>query len=57
MALYSRTRGWVSRPRRPGDVGPNPYSPESAHYAERHRETETALPGGMVRVDIGEPLK
>ncbi len=35
---------------------PDPYSPSSPAYAERHRETFTALPGGMVRVDLGEPV-
>lgn len=57
MALYSRTRGWVSRPTfRPLDTGPDPYDVGSAHYAERHRETSTALPGGLVRIDIGAPV-
>lgn len=35
----------------------DPYSPASAHYAERHEvhETElTAIPG-LVRVDVGAP--
>lgn len=57
MAHYSRLRGWVSRPTRPGDTGPNPYDSGSNRFAERHRETETALPGGLVRVDMGEPIK
>jgi hypothetical protein len=56
MALYSRSRGWVSRPQRPIDTGPNPYDPASRHYAERHRQSETAMAGGMVRVDVGEPV-
>lgn len=57
MAHYSRLRGWVSRPSRPVDTGPSPYDPESSRFAERHRETETALPGGLVRIDVGEPIK
>lgn len=57
MAHYSRLRGWVSRPSRPVDTGPNPYDPGSSRFAERHRETATALPGGMVRIDVGEPVK
>lgn len=57
MAHYSRSRGWISRPSRPVDTGPNPYDPDSSRFAERHRETETALPGGLVRIDVGEPIK
>jgi hypothetical protein len=34
---------------------PDPYGPASAGFAERHRETQTQLPNGLVRVDLGEP--
>lgn len=58
MAFYSiRPRAWAGRPPRPVDTGPNPYDPGSRRFAERHRETETALPGGLIRVDLGEPVK
>jgi hypothetical protein len=57
MAHYSRERGWVSRPRRPCDTGPNPYDPSSNRFKERNRQTETELPGGLVRVDVGEPVR
>lgn len=57
MAHYSCERGWISRPSRPVDTGPNPYDPSSTRFAERHRQTETELPGGLVRVDVGEPIK
>lgn len=56
MALYSRSRGWVSRHKRPIDTGPNPYDPGSVRFAERHAETETPLQGGLVRVDVGAPV-
>ncbi len=58
MTFYSiRPRAWAGQPSRPVDAGPNPYDPGSRRFAERHRETETALPGGLVRVDLGEPVK
>ncbi|VWX46630.1 hypothetical protein NOVOSPHI9U_10170 [Novosphingobium sp. 9U] len=56
MAHYSPSRGWVSRPRRPIDTGPNPYDPASGHFAERHQQSETTLPDGLVRVDMGTPI-
>jgi hypothetical protein len=34
----------------------DPYSPASPDYAERHRETVTVMPDGLVRVDMGEPV-
>lgn len=33
----------------------DPYSPNSANYAERHREQVVEFPGGLVRVDYGAP--
>lgn len=35
---------------------PDPYALGSAGYAERHQETVTELAGGIVRVDMGEPI-
>lgn len=35
----------------------DPYAPNSAAYAERHASQVTELPGGLVRIDIGEPVK
>jgi hypothetical protein len=34
----------------------DPYKPGSPAYAERHRETALDIGGGMVRIDIGEPI-
>lgn len=35
---------------------PDPNSPASPDYRERHTENVTELPGGFVRIDIGEPV-
>jgi len=56
MNHYSRSRRWASRSTRPVANGPDPYDPGSSRFAERHRKTETELPGGLVRVDVGEPV-
>lgn len=56
MGLYSRSRGWVSRDKRPVDVGPDPYDPGSSQFRERNRETSTTLTGGLVRIDVGAPV-
>lgn len=58
MALYSVRQGrWIRRGSRySAKKMPNPYSSDSPDYAERNRETETTLPGGLVRIDIGEPI-
>jgi len=49
-----RVRNAIRTPSAP--TPPDPYGPQSAHYAERHRESVTELPNGLVRVDIGEPV-
>jgi len=36
---------------------PDPYSARSADYAERHTSHVTELENGLVRVDVGEPIK
>jgi hypothetical protein len=57
MAHFSSRLGrWVSRDRRVV-VGPDPYDPTSPDYAQRHRSHATEMIGGMVRVDMGEPIK
>ena len=57
MALYStRRREWVSRGPRRIVVEPNPYDPGTPGYAERNRETVTKGPGGITRIDLGEPI-
>ena len=54
MTFYCiRPRGWVGLASRPVDTGPNPYDPASHRFAERHRQTETVLPDGTVRIDMG----
>lgn len=57
MAFYSCSRGWVSRPKKPSVAGPDPYADNSARFTERNRQTETILPNGMIRLDMGEPVK
>jgi hypothetical protein len=58
MPLFStRTGTWASRGRRPLDTGPNPYDEGSKHHAERHRVTEIKFPGGLTRIDLGEPIR
>lgn len=54
MRYSVRTGRWSGKPQRP--AGPDPHTPGSPGYAERHRETVTTLPGGIVRVDMGEPI-
>lgn len=49
-----RARSIIAK--QPAKAGPNPYSLGSQDFAERHRVTETPLPGGLVRVDLGEPI-
>lgn len=34
----------------------DPYKASSPDYSDRTRENVTHLPGGMIRVDIGEPI-
>lgn len=46
----------MSRTPYPRPTGPDPYQPGSDGYAERHQETVTQLPGGLVRIDLGEPI-
>jgi len=46
-------RDAIRRPPRPS--GPNLYEPGTPGYEERHRETTTELPGGLLRIDLGEP--
>jgi hypothetical protein len=56
--LFSRRQGrYVSRRGSPGVTYEDPYAPDSAAYAERNASHVTELSGGLVRVDIGEPIK
>jgi hypothetical protein len=56
--LFSRRKGrYVSRRGSPGVTYEDPYAPDSAAYAERNASHVTELSGGLVRVDIGEPIK
>jgi hypothetical protein len=36
-------------------AAPDLYEPGTPDFAERNRQTVTTLPGGLVRVDLGEP--
>jgi hypothetical protein len=45
----------LSRPKPPPAY--DPHEPNSPGYVERHRETRTVIDGGMVRVDMGEPIR
>ncbi len=57
MARYStRERRWYGTREKRAAL-PNPYSAGSPHYVLRHRETTTELPNGLLRVDVGEPVK
>ena len=57
MAHYSRREGrWISRPKRM-TVDPDPYDSNSPGHTERHRETVTTMYNGIVRLDLGEPIK
>lgn len=58
MAFFSisgRARNGIVRTVK--SAGPDPYDPGSPAYPSRNRQTETILPNGMVRVDMGEPVK
>lgn len=35
---------------------PDLYSPGTPDFRQRGRETVTSLPGGMLRIDLGEPV-
>lgn len=54
-SVQPRGRSALLRPARA--AGPDPYSPTSPDYAERHRQTQWSDVGGIVRIDIGEPVK
>lgn len=55
---FSRRLGrYVSRRRPPTVSYADPYAPGSADYAERNKRRMTELSGGMVRIDVGEPVK
>jgi hypothetical protein len=58
MAFFSisgHARNGILRGRRSAE--PDPYDPGSPTFPSRNRQTETAMPNGMIRVDIGEPVK
>lgn len=60
MARFSSRLGrWVSGQRHSSLPREDPYSPTSANYAARHKVRESEFIGlpGLVRVDIGEPVK
>lgn len=42
---------------RPSVPHPDPYSPSSPGYAERHRLTETEVSPGMIMVSLGAPIQ
>jgi hypothetical protein len=56
--MQYRGRNLVRSPRpRSAPSGPNPYNPSSPGYEERSATHVTALGNGMVREDIGEPIR
>jgi hypothetical protein len=58
MAFFSiggRARNGITRTAK--SASPDPYVPGSPAYQSRNRQTETILPNGMIRVDMGEPIK
>lgn len=52
-----KPRGWPGKRLRV-DHGPavDPYGPKTPDYAQRHRQTETELAPGMLRIDLGQPI-
>lgn len=57
MARFSVRDGrWINRRRRSASSVSDPYATNSADYAERNRATETEMPNGLIRIDIGEPI-
>jgi hypothetical protein len=55
-SLRSRPRSIIKQPAR-RTPAPDPYAPGSDGYAERHTTHVTDMGNGLVRVDLGEPLK
>jgi len=57
MAFYClKPRIWPGR-KPPAPLPPDMYSPESPGFTERNRKHVTELPGGLIRLDIGEPCQ
>lgn len=53
-SVRPRVRSGIMRPR---PASADVYAAGSADYAERHKAHEVQLPNGLVRVDMGEPVK
>ena len=53
-SVSPRVRSGIMRPR---PASADAHDPSSADYAERNRVHTTQLPNGLVRVDMGEPVK
>ncbi len=57
MAHFSKRLGrWITGRGGSAPHMPDPFSPNSPDYAERHRETRRIILSGTLRVDIGEPV-
>lgn len=55
-SIQPRIRSGIIRPT-PLTAAVDPYDQSGAEFAERNRKHTVALPNGLVREDIGEPLR
>lgn len=56
MRYSARERRWYGKRAVARSLPADGYAPGSPGYAVRHRETQTVLGNGLVRVDLGEPV-
>lgn len=55
--FYSiQPRAWPGKAQQRNVAHPDPYSPGSPDHASRNLVTATAIAGGMIREDIGQPI-
>ena len=54
-SVRPKARNAIAKPKRAPME--NPYSPTSAGFKERNRETRRVTTEGITRVDLGEPVK
>lgn len=56
-SFYSiQPRSWPGKAHQRNVALPDPYAPGSPEHTSRNLVTSTALAGGMVREDIGQPI-
>lgn len=55
--FYSiQPRAWPGKAQQRNVALPDPYAPGSPEHASRNLVTATAIAGGMIREDIGQPI-